>query len=107
MRAIETGRHVVVASTNGITGIIAPDGTPTSVLDRWTQGYVVEQVPLTSDVPPGIRVGPALGLACVVVGICALAAALLPYRRTDARPPAARVMASSVADRPPTDEDHP
>ncbi len=59
VRAIETGRHVAVASTNGITGIIAPDGTPTSVLDRWTQGYVVEQVPLTSDVPPGIRLGPA------------------------------------------------
>ena len=34
-------------------------------------------------------------------------ATLLPYRRTSARAPAARVMASSVADRPPTDEDHP
>ena len=44
MRALETGRYVVVASTNGITGIIAPDGTATSALERRTQGYVVEQV---------------------------------------------------------------
>jgi apolipoprotein N-acyltransferase len=106
VRAIETGRHVAVASTNGLTGIISPDGTPTSVLDRWTQGYVVEQVPLTSDVPPAMRIGPALGLVCFIVGVCALAATLLPYRRTSARAPAERVMASSTADRPPTDEDH-
>ena len=27
LRAVETGRYVVVASTNGISGIIAPDGS--------------------------------------------------------------------------------
>ena len=27
LRAIETGRYVVVAAINGITGVIAPDGT--------------------------------------------------------------------------------
>ncbi len=81
IRALESGRHVVVASTNGITGIIAPDGTATSALERRTQGYVVERVPLTSAVPPGMRLGPWLGLACLVVGVCALVLPLLPYRR--------------------------
>ena len=31
LRAIETGRYVVVASTNGISGVVAPDG---SVVER-------------------------------------------------------------------------
>ncbi len=81
VRALESGRHVVVAATNGITGIIAPDGTATSVLERRTQGYVVERVPLTSAVPPGMRLGPWIGLGCLVVGVCALVLPLLPYRR--------------------------
>jgi hypothetical protein len=38
-------------------------------------------VPLTSDVPPGIRLGPALGLAALIVSGLALAWALLSYRR--------------------------
>ncbi len=87
VRAIEAGRHVAVASTNGITGIIAPDGTPTSVLERRTQGYVVETVPLTSDVPPGIRLGPALGLAALIASVLALVWALLSYRRGRTREP--------------------
>ena len=27
LRAIETGRHVVTVATNGISGIVAPDGS--------------------------------------------------------------------------------
>ena len=81
VRALETGRHVVVASTNGITGVIAPDGLVTSRLERRTQGYVVERVPLTSDVPPGVRLGPWVGWACLVVAISALVLSLLSHRR--------------------------
>jgi apolipoprotein N-acyltransferase len=103
VRAIETGRHVAVASTNGITGIIAPDGTPTSVLDRRTQGYVVETVPLTDSVPPGIRLGPWIGRACAILSILALVGALLPYRRSRGRDapasPSHRQVAHARADR--------
>ena len=48
LRAIETGRYVVVAATNGVSGVIAPDGT---VLDRAgtrTQDVLVERIGLDS-----------------------------------------------------------
>jgi apolipoprotein N-acyltransferase len=81
VRALEAGRYLAVASTNGVTGVIAPDGSVVDRLPRSSQGYVVERVSLTSAVPPGVRVGPWLGLGSIVVGALALAFALVPYRR--------------------------
>ena len=48
LRAIETGRYVVVASTNGISGIVAPDGR------------VVERAPVAAT--GGARAGHRAGL---------------------------------------------
>jgi apolipoprotein N-acyltransferase len=81
VRAMESARYLAVASTNGITGVIAPDGRVVYRLPRSSQGYLVERVPLTSAMPPGIRIGPWLGLGSVVVGVLALALPLVPYRR--------------------------
>ena len=66
LRAIETGRTVVVASVNGRSGFIAPDGTVAGraspapgrcwpATSRWSRGS-----------PPSMVVGPWLGRAAVL-----------------------------------------
>ncbi|CAN5147062.1 apolipoprotein N-acyltransferase [soil metagenome] len=82
LRAIETGLPVVVAATNGITGIVAPDGEVTA------QAEVRSRAVLSASLigPVGESWGLRLGFAVQVmlVGISAIATAgglLLGYRR--------------------------
>src|SRR5699024_1013173 len=56
-RAVETGRTVVIASTDGISGIIAPDGTVVASAGPKTRAVLHERVPLTSGITPGMRYG--------------------------------------------------
>jgi apolipoprotein N-acyltransferase len=86
LRAIETGRWLAVASTNGLSGIIAPDGTVVATADRRTTAVLVERVGLVSDVPPGIRVGPWVARLCIVVTLAGLLLSTLAYRRTRTLP---------------------
>ena len=87
LRALETSRTVVVVATNGVSGVIAPDG---SVLQR---APVRETVVLEADVPlrqvvtPGVRLSQPLGLALSLVALGALVAALVVGRRRRTRPP--------------------
>ena len=80
MRAIETGRYVVVASTNGISGIVAADG---SVVERAPQReQVVLQAPVTlvdRDTPATI-LGRWPELAMSALAVLAVLASLLPGR---------------------------
>lgn len=57
LRAIESGRWLVVAATNGITGVIAPDGTVVASADPRTTAVLVEQVGLSSELTPATRLG--------------------------------------------------
>jgi apolipoprotein N-acyltransferase len=57
LRAIESGRWLVVAATNGITGVIAPDGTVVASADKRTTAVLVEQVGLSTDLTPATRLG--------------------------------------------------
>ncbi|HET6626825.1 MAG TPA: apolipoprotein N-acyltransferase [Nocardioidaceae bacterium] len=57
LRAIETGRTVVVASTNGISGIIAPDGHVVARSPVQTRDVLQEQVILATGITPGVRFG--------------------------------------------------
>jgi apolipoprotein N-acyltransferase len=82
LRALETGRYVVVAATNGVSGIIAPDG---SVLDRAgvrTRAVLVDRVGLSTDLTPAVRIGPWLGRFCVFVAALGVALGLVDYRRS-------------------------
>nr|WP_157347544.1 apolipoprotein N-acyltransferase [Nocardioides sp. MAH-18] len=81
LRAIETGRWLVVAATNGVSGVIAPDGTVVASAPTRTQAALVEQVQLTTSVPPSVRIGPWSGRICVFLTALGLALALVPYRR--------------------------
>ena len=57
LRAIESGRWLVVAATNGITGVIAPDGTVVASADPRTTAVLVERVGLSTELTPAVRLG--------------------------------------------------
>jgi apolipoprotein N-acyltransferase len=56
-RAVETGRTVVVASTNGISGVVQPDGEIVEMTDERIQHVIVQTVETADGVTPGVRVG--------------------------------------------------
>jgi apolipoprotein N-acyltransferase len=55
--AISTGRAVVVASTTGISAIIAPDGSIIARTQTWRRAVVEARVPLNSALTPADQVG--------------------------------------------------
>jgi apolipoprotein N-acyltransferase len=85
LRAIETGRPVVVAATNGVTGVIAPDGHVQERAPVRTQTVVVDQVfvvnrPLALDIGLGVKTG------LVTISVISVLVALgLGYRRRSRR----------------------
>ena len=58
LRAIEAGKWLVVASTNGRSGIIAPDGRVVETVDRRTTATMLAEVELLPGVSPGIHLTP-------------------------------------------------
>lgn len=52
LRAIETGRSLVNASTVGVSAIFAPDGTQLDALPRFRPGAMVQTIPLSSTTTP-------------------------------------------------------
>ena len=83
LRALETGRWLAVAATNGVSGIIAPDGSVVASAPTRAQAALVEEVALTTDVPPSVRIGAWSGRVFAVLTVVGLLAALVPYRRRD------------------------
>jgi len=81
LRAVETGKYAVVAAANGISGIIAPDGTVLARTSRLTQDVLVETVGLRSGVTPGVRVGPWLSVFMPASTVIGLALVLVAHRR--------------------------
>jgi apolipoprotein N-acyltransferase len=86
VRAIETGRTVVIASTNGISGVIAPDGTIRTQLEPRKTDVAVAQVPLVARHTFAVRYGAWIQMALCIVGVAALmtaSTATLLRRRVD------------------------
>jgi apolipoprotein N-acyltransferase len=85
LRAIETGRWLAVSSTNGITGIISPDGTVVASAEQRTQDVLVETVGLDTSITPAVRIGPWSGrflIALTAVGLLfTVFSSGLPYGR--------------------------
>jgi apolipoprotein N-acyltransferase len=82
MRAIETGRYVVVSSTNGISGVVAADGTVVARAPERRPVVLERSVPLIHRRTPATVMGawPDRGLAAISV-ISLLAGCLVGYRR--------------------------
>ncbi len=57
IRAVESDRAVVVASTTGVSAVIAPDGALLAHTSTWQQAILDEKVPLVSSVTLADRIG--------------------------------------------------
>jgi apolipoprotein N-acyltransferase len=81
LRAMETGRWVAVATTNGVSGLIAPDGHVIATADKRTRAVLEARLGLTSQLTPAIRIGPWTGRVATGLTILGIVLVLLPYRR--------------------------
>jgi apolipoprotein N-acyltransferase len=76
LRAVETSRYVVVVATNGVSGIIAPDG---SVVERAAVRDTVvmqQDIPLRTVVTLGVRIGRWVEIGLVAVAVVAVVVAV-------------------------------
>ena len=104
LRAIETGRTVVVASTNGISGVVAPDGHVVARAPERRQVVLDQEVTLVSRRTPATQLGRWPELALSVAAVLAFLIGLVTGRRRAGRdtPPSAR--GSSPRAGSPTDD---
>jgi apolipoprotein N-acyltransferase len=88
VRAVETGRDVVVASVNGISGFVSADGEVLQRTHSRDQQVLVQDVRLADGVTWGVRIGAWLerGLAALGAG-AVVGAIVLQRRRRDASDP--------------------
>lgn len=89
-RAMETGRTVVVASTNGISGVIGPDGAVRTELAPRTTDVAVAEVALVDAQTPAVRYGAVVRQTLTLLGGLAVVVALLRHRRLRTPHPAVR-----------------
>lgn len=83
LRAIESGRTLVNASTVGASAIILPDGSTVDSLPLFEPGTMVQEVPLSDTVTPAHALGRTLEWGVILFGLAtiALAGALTARRR--------------------------
>ena len=80
-RAIETGRTVVVAATNGISGVISPSGQVVEQSEQRTRAVLEQAVTLGEDVTLGVQLGWWLEMLAALATAALVVAALLERRR--------------------------
>ncbi|WP_413810476.1 apolipoprotein N-acyltransferase [Streptomyces sp. OE57] len=73
LRAVEHDRAVLVASTTGVSAVVAPDGTVTKSTGPWTRRVLTATVPLRSTTTLATRLGPAPEAAFAVAASAAVA----------------------------------
>jgi apolipoprotein N-acyltransferase len=83
LRALETGRWVAVATTNGVSGIIRPDGEVLATADTRTRAVLLQRVGLTDALTPAVRLGPWTGRLATGLAVLGVLLVLLPYRRRE------------------------
>ena len=82
LRAVETGRYVVIASTNGISGVVAPDGHVVQRAPERRPAVIQQEITLISRRTPAMVVGawPERALSAMAV-VSVLLAGVVGYRR--------------------------
>ncbi|NGZ99751.1 apolipoprotein N-acyltransferase [Nocardioides sp. W3-2-3] len=81
LRAIEAGRWLTVASTNGRTGIIRPDGSVVDTAGIRSTAVLSEQVGLSTGLTPAMRLGAWPTRLFTGSTLGALVAGAIAYRR--------------------------
>jgi apolipoprotein N-acyltransferase len=85
LRAVETGRAVAVASTTGISGVVAPDGRTLQRTDSRERTVIVQTVEAGSGSTSGVRWGAAVEAGLVFAAVVAVVVAAV--RARSALPP--------------------
>lgn len=80
-RAVELGRAVAVASPNGRTALIGPDGRVIQQAPKRVPMVLEAALPLSDDLPPSVRVGEWIGRLSVPLAGVSVLLAWLSYRR--------------------------
>jgi apolipoprotein N-acyltransferase len=108
IRAVESDRAVVVASTTGVSAIIAPDGRLLARSNTWRQAVLEARVPLVSSATLADRVG-AWPEAVIMVLTLAAFGWVIAGARWRRRPPATSraAPATSAAAAPPAAREDP
>jgi apolipoprotein N-acyltransferase len=81
VRAVETGRDVVVASVNGISGFVSADGEVLQRTHSRERQVLVQQVDLADGVTWGVRFGAWLEWGLALLGLGAVVATYVIRRR--------------------------
>lgn len=81
LRAIEAGRWLVVASPNGRSGVIAPDGSVVATAPPRTAAVLNEEVELISTRTPAMRLGPWPARLFTLAALAAVVLGGVAYRR--------------------------
>ena len=81
LRAQETGRWVVVAAINGISGVVRPDGTVVASVPARGQEVLVEDVGLSTTRTLAVRLGVWPGRLVMLFLVLHTAVVLITYRR--------------------------
>ena len=89
VRAVELDRYVVVASTTGVSAVIAPDGHELQRTGYFTPAYLVAEVQLRDSLTPAARWGELQQRVLVGTGVAVLVFAAVGRRRRRHRPAAA------------------
>ena len=94
LRAIETHRHVVVAATNGVSGIIDPDGEVVARAPTEEPAVLLRSLPVQAGLAPAVAWGNAVELILTLGAAVSVSVALLLGARRR------RAQAGVVAERP-------
>lgn len=81
LRAQETGRWVVVAAINGISGVVRPDGEVVASVPARGQEVMVETIGLSDTLTPAVRLGVWPARLALVFLVCHTITVLVAYRR--------------------------
>lgn len=69
MRAIETGRSVIVAATSGISAMIRPDGSVAASMAEDSVGSLTLETPLRGEQSPSARIGALAEILMLLLGL--------------------------------------
>lgn len=75
LRAIESGRALVQASTVGASAIVLPDGSTLDSLPLFEPGTMVQEVPLSDTVTPAHALGRTVEWGVILFGLLSIALA--------------------------------
>jgi len=86
LRAVETGRTVLVAATTGISAIIDPSGRMVDELGEGQAGWIISEVPLRDSWTVAVRVGEIPEFLLAISALAALVWSVTRHRRASRRP---------------------